>query len=47
MHDREQIEQDVPTVCEPERLEEMAASIGHGENIHHDDNNGENDSCQS
>ena len=47
MHNGEQIEQDVPAVGEPERLEEMPAGVWYGEHIHHYHYNGENDSCQA
>ena len=47
MHNGEQVEQNVPTMGEPEGLEEMTTGIGYGEHVHHDYYNGEDYSSQS
>ena len=43
MHDKEDVEEDIEAVGDPERPEQIAAGVGQGEHVHHYHNEGQND----
>lgn len=47
MEEEEEVEGDVEVVCEPESLEHVTAAVLQGEDIHDDDDDGEDDTSKA